>query len=210
MIKIFISLVVVALFFVVAWYVLPKLQSSLEAPLTVALGSVVRLETSQGVIKVKLYNSESPKTSENFLKLVKQGFYDGLSFHRVIPEFMVQAGDPNCGRFDELTASKNGGADSGACGAGGPGYKFDDEINASSDIYKKGYKKGILAMANSGPHTNGSQFFIMVNDVSLPKNYTIFGEVAEGQDVADALSVVERNASDRPLEPVVITKAIVE
>lgn len=159
------------------------------------------IETSAGIIKVELLGGDAPKTVANFTTLAKKGFYDGVSFHRVIPGFMIQGGDPNCG--------KNGGADSGFCGGGDAGYKFNDEINASSALYKTGYKKGILAMANSGPNTNGSQFFIMVSDYPLPPNYTIFGRVLSGQDVADAISNVKRNSSDRPLTPVVMKSVTV-
>lgn len=160
------------------------------------------LETSLGTIVVELYSSDAPKTVENFLTLAKAGFYDGVSFHRVIPGFMIQGGDPNCG--------KNGGEDSGFCGGGGPGYTFEDELNPATASYKRGYVKGTLAMANAGPNTNGSQFFITVADYPLPHNYTIFGRVTEGQDVADAISTVARNANDRPLEAVVIKKVVVQ
>lgn len=162
------------------------------------------IETSQGNINVELFNSDAPKAVANFVKLAQQGFYDGLSFHRVIPGFMIQGGDPYCGRFDKLTAGKNGGKDSGICGTGGPGYQFEDELNPATASYEAGYKKGVLAMANSGPNTNGSQFFIMVADVSLSHNYTIFGRVTAGQEVAYGISTVPRNPSDRPLTPMVI------
>ncbi len=154
------------------------------------------INTNQGVMRVELFAHDAPKTVENFMKLAKQGFYNGLSFHRVIPGFMIQGGDPYCG--------KDGGADVGMCGTGGPSYKFEDELNLVAPSYKDGYKKGVLAMANSGPNTNGSQFFIMVDDVQLPHNYTIFGRVTAGQEVADAISNVKRNSQDRPLESVII------
>lgn len=162
----------------------------------VSIPLAATIETSKGNINVELFNSDAPKTVANFKKLSQNGFYDGLSFHRVIPGFMIQGGDPYCG--------KNGAPDGGICGTGGPGYQFEDELNSATASYKAGYKKGVLAMANSGPNTNGSQFFIMVADVSLPNNYTIFGRVTAGQDVADAISVVRRNPSDRPLIPVTI------
>lgn len=162
----------------------------------------ITLETTLGTIVVELYPNDAPKTVENFLTLARKGYYDGVTFHRVIPGFMIQGGDPNCG--------KNGGADSGFCGGGGPGYQFDDELNSATASYKRGYVKGTLAMANAGPNTNGSQFFITVADYPLPHNYTIFGRVVGGQDVADAISKVGRNASDRPLEAVVIRKVTVQ
>ena len=152
------------------------------------------IDTSLGPIKISFYEKDAPNAVANFMKLSQKGFYDGLTFHRVIPRFMIQGGDPNCGAE----------TDKGPCGAGGPGYKFADEIKADSPLYKTGYKKGVVAMANSGPDTNGSQFFIMVADYPLPPNYTIFGQVVEGQDVADKISEVKRDSSDRPLEPVVM------
>ncbi|MDO8467233.1 MAG: peptidylprolyl isomerase [bacterium] len=154
------------------------------------------LETSLGNIKVQFYSSDAPKTVENFTKLAGEKYYDGLVFHRVIPGFMVQGGDPNC------TPSRS----SGSCGSGGPGYKFEDELDPNTASAKDGYKKGVLAMANAGPNTNGSQFFIMVADVPLPHSYTIFGKVLEGQDVADKISKVTTGAGDRPVDPVVIKK----
>lgn len=158
------------------------------------------IETSQGNIKVEFYSSDAPKTVENFKKLAGEKYYDGLVFHRVIPGFMVQGGDPNC------TPSRS----SGSCGSGGPGYKFEDELTPNTASAKEGYKKGVLAMANAGPNTNGSQFFIMVADVPLPHSYTIFGKVLEGQDVADKISKVQTSAGDRPVEPVVIKKVTVQ
>ncbi len=154
------------------------------------------IKTNLGEIKVELYKSDAPKTVANFVKLAKDGFYNGISFHRVIPKFMIQGGDPFCG--------KNGGADMGACGTGGPGYKFEDELNSTTESYKNGYKKGVLAMANAGPNTNGSQFFIMVDNVPLPHNYSIFGKVITGQEVADKISLVETSDGDRPVSAVVV------
>jgi len=166
-----------------------------------ATNMTATIETSEGIITIELYSSDAPKTVANFLKLAKSAYYDGLSFHRVIPGFMIQGGDPNCG--------VNGGADKGFCGGGGPGYQFEDELNPAAASYQAGYKKGVLAMANAGPNTNGSQFFIMVADYPLPHNYTIFGRVTAGQEVADAISKVKRNANDRPLAPVVMKKIVV-
>ncbi len=152
------------------------------------------LHTSMGNITVKLYAADAPKTVENFTKLAASGFYDGVKFHRVIEGFMIQAGDPKS-KDDSLMAQ---------WGTGGPGYQFADEINPSSDLYKRGYVHGVVAMANSGPDTNGSQFFIMAANYKLPPQYTIFGEVTSGLDVVDAIDAVATNKSDRPLEPIVI------
>ena len=152
------------------------------------------LHTSMGNITVKLYPADAPNTVANFVKLASSGFYDGVKFHRVIKGFMIQAGDPN---------SKDD-SNPGSWGKGGPGYKFADEINPTSDLYKRGYTHGVLAMANSGPDTNGSQFFIMATNRPLPPKYTIFGEVISGLDVVDAIDAVATDGNDRPLQPVVI------
>ncbi len=147
---------------------------------------VITLETNRGEIEFKTYADEAPNTVENFVKLAKEGFYDGLTFHRVIDGFMIQGGCPE------------------GTGTGGPGYTFEDEIDASAEIYQKGYTKGTVAMANAGPNTQGSQFFIMVADQALSPDYTIFGRVVSGQEVADEISLVERDSRDKPLEDVVI------
>ncbi len=157
--------------------------------------SMLTLSTSMGNITVKLYEADAPNTVANFKKLAGSGFYNDVKFHRVIKGFMVQAGDPNS--KDDTLQSR--------WGTGGPGYKFDDEINPSSALYVRGYKHGVLAMANSGPNTNGSQFFIMAKDYPLPPLYTIFGEVVSGLDVVDAIDAVATDGNDRPLVPVVIT-----
>ena len=162
--------------------------------------SMVTLHTSMGDITVKLYKREAPKTVENFLKLASSGFYDGVKFHRVIKGFMIQGGDPN---------SKNDAAPE-TWGQGGPGYKFADEIDSANAIYQRGYKHGILAMANSGQNTNGSQFFIMAADYPLPPLYVIFGEVTEGLPVVDAIDAVKTDGSDKPLSPVSIKSVSVK
>ena len=140
------------------------------------------MTTSEGTIELDLFDDDAPKTVENFTKLAGEGYYDGLIFHRVIPDFMIQGG---CPRGD---------------GTGGPGYSFEDEFNDHP------VARGYLAMANSGPNTNGSQFFIVTTEAAawLDGKHTVFGRVASGQDVADKLSTVERDGRDRPLEPVVI------
>ena len=153
---------------------------------------VVVLETSMGNIEIELAESDAPKTTANFLKLAGDGFYDGVIFHRVIAGFMIQGGDPT------------------GTGTGGPGYQFEDELNAQTESYKLGYVKGTVAMANAGPDTNGSQFFIMHQDYRLPHNYTIFGHVVSGQDVVDKIAIVATDDNDKPLIPVTIKKASVK
>jgi cyclophilin family peptidyl-prolyl cis-trans isomerase len=152
-----------------------------------ASGSVARvsravLTTSEGAIELELFPDDAPRTVESFTALVGEGFYDGLTFHRVIPGFMIQAG---CPRGD---------------GTGGPGYTFEDEPNDHR------VERGALAMANAGPDTNGSQFFIVTADACpwLDGKHTVFGRVTSGQDVVDRISTVERDGRDRPLQPVVI------
>ncbi len=144
------------------------------------------LDTNFGKIVIEFYNDDAPKTADNFKKLASEGFYNKVIFHRVINGFMVQGGDPT------------------GTGTGGPGYKFDDEIKKESALYKTGYKKGIVAMANSGPNTNGSQFFIMHKDYPLPPSYTIFAKVTEGQDVVDKIATTPTDSSDKPQKPVQI------
>lgn len=149
---------------------------------------MITIETNYGKIVFETYDSDAPNTVNNFVTLADKGFYNGLTFHRVIKNFMIQGGDPN------------------GNGTGGPGYKFNDELNPATASYKAGYKKGVVAMANSGPNTNGSQFFIMHEDYPLPNNYTIFGKVVSGQDVVDKIANVATGANDRPVTPVVMTK----
>lgn len=132
-------------------------------------GKQVRLETDKGTIVFALLDGEAPKTVSNFVALAKSGFFDGLTFHRVVPGFVIQGGDPL------------------GNGTGGPGYKFEDEP------VKLDYKAGIVAMANAGPDTNGSQFFIVLEDQpTLPKAYTIFGRVTSGMDAVRAIAVGDR------------------
>jgi cyclophilin family peptidyl-prolyl cis-trans isomerase len=153
------------------------------------------LHTNQGDIQIEFFEADAPKTVANFLKLAKEGFYDGVKFHRVIKGFMDQTGDPQSKDDSKMSL----------WGTGGPGYKFADEINASSDLYTKvGYQKGIVAMANSGPNTNGSQFFIMAADYPLPPLYTIFGKVTAGLDVVTKINNTPTDSSDRPITGVVI------
>ena len=128
---------------------------------------------------------------KNFVTLAQKGFYDGLIFHRVINGFMIQGGDPT------------------GTGRGGPGYTFADELNPATVSYKIGYARGTVAMANSGPNTNGSQFFIMQADNPLPNNYSIFGHVVSGMDVVDAIAKTPTDEGDRPIVKVVMEKVTV-
>jgi len=129
----------------------------------------------------ELFADEVPKTVNNFVFLANAGFYNGVIFHRVIRGFMIQGGDPT------------------GTGRGGPGYKFDDER------VSRPYKRGTLAMANAGPNTNGSQFFVMHADYGLPPNYTIFGKLTGGEDVLDRIATAQTGSQDRPVNPVSIT-----
>lgn len=148
------------------------------------------LKTNLGDIKVEFYNDATPVTVNNFLKLADEKFYDGVKFHRVIKGFMIQGGDPN---------SKT--ADVSTWGTGGPGYKFADELTGQEK-----YPQGTLAMANAGPNTNGSQFFIVTAspEAPLPPSYTVFGEVISGLDTALKIENVKTTVGDRPVEDVVI------
>jgi cyclophilin family peptidyl-prolyl cis-trans isomerase len=142
------------------------------------------IHTTHGPVAVELFDGDAPKTVENFTTLSRDGFYDGVTFHRVIPDFMIQGG---CPRGD---------------GTGGPGYEFEDEANEHRVV------RGALAMANRGPNTNGSQFFIVTPEAApwLDGKHTVFGRVTEGMDVVDAISSVDRDAGDKPLEAVVIER----
>jgi peptidyl-prolyl cis-trans isomerase B (cyclophilin B) len=142
------------------------------------------LHTNYGAIAIELFDEDAPKTVENFLKLARDGFYNGVIFHRVIPDFMVQGGDPT------------------GTGSGGPGYQFEDEFNDNKVV------RGALAMANAGPNTNGSQFFIVTTEAAswLDGKHTVFGRVTDGMDVVDAISALETDARDRPREDVAIER----
>ncbi len=153
------------------------------------------IKTNKGTIKFELLEEDAPKTTENFRLLAERGYYDGVIFHRVIKGFMIQGGDP--------TGSGRGGESAW-------GGRFNDEINRSSEVYQRGYKAGTVAMANAGPNTNGSQFFIMHVDYPLPPSYAIFGRVTEGQDVVDAIATTRTGANDKPVEPVTMEKVTIE
>jgi cyclophilin family peptidyl-prolyl cis-trans isomerase len=144
--------------------------------------SSATMQTSEGAISFELFDDDAPETVANFRKLAGEGFYDGLIFHRVIKDFMIQGGDPQ------------------GTGTGGPGYTFKDEINAHKVV------RGALAMANAGPDTNGSQFFIVTADACpwLDGKHTVFGQVGEGLDVLDEIERVPTDSSDRPTRAVTI------
>ena len=153
------------------------------------------IKTNKGTIRFELLESDAPKTTENFITLAERGYYDGIIFHRVIKGFMIQGGDPT---------------GTGRGGEAAKGGRFNDEINSSSPVYKTGYKAGTVAMANAGPNTNGSQFFIMHADYPLPPSYTIFGRVTEGQDIVDAIATSKRDGNDRPVEDIKMEKVTIE
>ncbi len=160
-----------------------------QAPVVLGASEIVgkkaKFETSQGSFTVALYGDKTPKTVSNFITLAKDGFYDNLTFHRVIDNFMIQGGDPE------------------GTGSGGPGYQFEDEFDNSLDFSKP----GMLAMANSGPSTNGSQFFITVAPTTwLNNKHTIFGEITEGMDTVAKISKVTKDQNDKPTTAVVIKK----
>ena len=138
------------------------------------------IETTAGTMTAQLFAAEAPRTVNNFVFLANEGFYADVIFHRVISGFMIQGGDPT------------------GTGTGGPGYRFDDEP------VTRQYLRGTLAMANAGPNTNGSQFFVMHADYPLPPNYTIFGKLSGGEEVVDAIAGAPTGAQDRPVEPVAI------
>src|SRR5579875_2118043 len=140
------------------------------------------MQTNHGTIEIELFDGDAPKTVQNFTKLASDGFYDGVIFHRVIEDFMIQGGDPT------------------GTGSGGPGYQFEDEQNDHK------VERGALAMANAGPNTNGSQFFIVTADACpwLDGKHTVFGRVTSGMDVVDEISGLETDARDRPREAVSI------
>src|SRR4029079_6232181 len=142
------------------------------------------MQTNQGAIGLELFDEDAPKTVANFRKLAGDGFYDGLIFHRVIRDFMIQGGCPE------------------GTGTGGPGYTFEDEINEHKVV------RGALAMANAGPDTNGSQFFIVTTDAApwLDGKHTVFGQVTEGMDSVDAIEGTATGAGDRPLEDQLIER----
>jgi cyclophilin family peptidyl-prolyl cis-trans isomerase len=148
--------------------------------------STAKMHTTQGTIELELFDEDAPKTVDNFKKLATDSFYDGVIFHRVIPDFMIQGGCPK------------------GTGTGGPGYTFEDEFNDHKVV------RGALAMANSGPNTNGSQFFIVTTGSApwLDGKHTVFGQVTEGMDVVETIEALPTRAGDRPVDPPVIESIV--
>ena len=154
------------------------------------------IETDKGAIEIELLPKDAPTAVENFRLLAEHGYYDGLTFHRIVRGFMIQGGDP---------------AGNGTGGMSAWGGKFADEIQADSPLYKRGYRRGVVAMANAGPNTNSSQFFIMHQDYRLPPAYVIFGNVTKGHEVIDALAATPTTAGpdggmSQPTSPVIMRK----
>ncbi|MFA6432698.1 MAG: peptidylprolyl isomerase [Candidatus Paceibacterota bacterium] len=193
-----ISIVVVIVIIVIGWFFLDNragTKNNEETTTTTTTTTntnqsaknsmhTVTINTNKGAIVIETYDADAPKTAENFITLANKGFYNGTIFHRVIEGFMIQGGDPT------------------GTGMGGPGYKFADELDSNTPSYKAGYVRGTVAMANSGPNTNGSQFFIMHKDTPLPHSYTIFGRVVSGMDVVDAIAASQVDGNDKPLTAV--------
>jgi cyclophilin family peptidyl-prolyl cis-trans isomerase len=168
-------------------------------PASASAGTVAVIETDKGVIEFEFYAEDSPQAVENFRLLAQRGFYDGLTFHRIVKGFMIQGGDP---RGD------------GTGGESAWGGKFDDNIRRESPLYRRNYLRGIVAMANAGPNTNTSQFFIMHKDYPLPPSYVIFGHVTKGMEVVDALAETPTQRGrdgqmSQPLTPPVMRKVTV-
>lgn len=154
------------------------------------------METTLGNITLEFYPADAPLAVENFIGLAEKGYYNGVIFHRVVKDFVIQAGDP--------TGTGRGGASIF-------GNAFKDELDPSTASYQAGYQKGVLAMANSGPNTNGSQFFILLKDTPLQHLYTIFGRVTAGQEVVDKIGrVIVDPETDKPITPVVINKVVIK
>lgn len=157
------------------------------------------IETDKGAIEIEFFAADAPKAVENFRLLAEHGYYDGLTFHRIVKGFMIQGGDP---------------AGDGSGGQSAWGEPFADEINPVSALYQGGYRRGLVAMANAGPNTNGSQFFILHQDYPLPPNYVIFARVTAGMEVVDAIANTPTapgadGAMSRPLAPPVIRKVTI-
>ncbi len=163
-------------------------------------GRIAVIETDKGTIEFELLAQDAPKAVENFRLLAEHGYYDGLTFHRILKGFMLQGGDPK---------------GNGTGGESAWGGKFADEISATSEVYRRGYKRGIVAMANAGPNTNSSQFFIMHQDYSLPPAYVIFGKVTKGIEVVDTLAATATTTGmdgdrSQPVAPVIMRKVTIK
>ncbi|MBI5470968.1 MAG: peptidylprolyl isomerase [Ignavibacteriae bacterium] len=161
---------------------------------------VATVETSMGKFEIELYPADAPKTVENFIGLAEKKFFDGVRIHRVVKNFVIQMGDP----FSKDKKKRD------MWGMGGESIwnkEFADELSPNTQSYKDGYLKGVVAMANKGPNTNTSQFFVMLRDnTSLPKNYTIFGKVVKGMEVVDKMGVVDVEGNGQPKEDIVVKK----
>ncbi len=164
---------------------MPQYASPPEMIIDPAATYTATIETTAGTMTAELFAAEAPRTVNNFVFLAREGFYGDVIFHRVISGFMIQGGDPT------------------GTGSGGPGYRFKDESVGRQ------YLRGTLAMANAGPDTNGSQFFVMHADYPLPPNYTIFGKLSAGEEVVDAIAGAPTGAQDRPVDPVAITSVTI-
>ena len=164
---------------------MPQYASPPEMVIDPAKTYTATIETTAGTMTAQLFASEAPRTVNNFVFLAREGFYADVIFHRVISGFMIQGGDPT------------------GTGTGGPGYRFEDET------VSRQYLRGTLAMANAGPNTNGSQFFVMHADYPLPPNYTIFGKLSAGGEVVDAIAGAPTGAQDRPVNPVAIKSVVI-
>ena len=163
-------------------------------------GKHATIETDKGAIEIEFLEADQPRAVENFRLLAERGYYDGLTFHRIVKGFMLQGGDP---------------AGTGTGGESAWGGSFPDEIDAGSALYRDGYRRGIIAMANAGPNTNGSQFFIMHMDYDLPPNYVIFAKVTGGMTTVDAIAETRTTLGDdgamsKPVTPPVIRKVTVK
>ncbi len=162
-----------------------KYEQAPELTIDLAKKYTALIDTNHGPITIELDPERSPQTVNNFVFLARDGFYDGVVFHRVVPGFVIQGGDPE------------------GTGKGGPGYKFRDETEGSGS-----YHRGVVAMANAGPNTNGSQFFICLDDVGLPHSYTIFGEVTSGMEAVDSIAALPTRA-ERPSEDAVMSSVTI-
>ena len=175
----------------------PETVSAEEPPeMVIDTGATYRatIATSEGDVTVELDAQGAPVATNNLVSLARDGYFEGVIFHRVIEGFMIQGGDPT------------------GTGMGGPGYSFDDELGPAEDLVERegSYIRGTLAMANSGPDTNGSQFFIVHEDAPLPPAYVVFGEVIDGMDVVDAIAATPTDGTDRPLDPIEITSVTID
>jgi len=195
--KIYILIILIIIFILIGYFLFNKEKDMEEKEEVIESAEVMiaTIKTNKGDIKIELFSEDAPKTVENFVKLAKDGFYDGTRFHRVIEDFMIQAGDPLSKDIDLKPK----------WGTGGPGYTFEDEINNNSNL------PGTIAMANSGPNTNGSQFFInTVNNNYLDSKHTVFGKVVEGMGIVLAIQNINTNSFDQPVEDIIVESITIQ